>query len=385
MGQMALAPATAPVARAGPAVVGRRTCSRPDDDNGSAQGSDCGSMAPMPQRPAPSARRRPSRNRQGSAATTRSASARSKRPTGASGAKGRGRRRPGPLARLLRSPLGFLLGAFVLTVAVGLLVAKVIDSVPLRGSAPVPSQIGPAPVTTDMTGFDAARIIDDEVFYDSTTMTVQQITDFIEQVNAGCQTGDDGTLCLAEATFDTEDREVTTACPGGYKGVGAESAAQIISKVATACDINPQVLLVLIQKEQGLLTASGETLAARVYEAAAGYACPDGTQCDPKYAGFFRQIYGAAMQFQTYRLNPGAYQVVAGVPVQLAYSPDSACGTGELTVANQATAGLYDYTPYQPNAVAAHGGNDCTSWGNWNFYGYFRSFFGDPTPSTADG
>ena len=65
-----------------------------------------------------------------------------------------------------------------------------------------------------------------------------------------------GTLCLAEATFDTEDREVTTACPGGYKGVAAESAAQIISKVATACDINPQVLLVLIQKEQGLPKAA---------------------------------------------------------------------------------------------------------------------------------
>ena len=337
-----------------------RDTSRPDGGNGSAQGSDCGSMAPMPQRPAPSARRRPSRSHQGSA-TARSASARSKRPSGSSGTRGRTRRGPGPLARLLRSPLGFLLGAFVLTVAVGLLVARFLDSAPLRGMAPVPSRIGPAPVMTDMIGFDAARIIDDEVFYDSTTMTAQGVADFIEQTNAGCQTGDDGTLCLAEATFDTEDREVTTACPGGYKGVAAESAAQIISKVATSCDINPQVLLVLIQKEQGLLTASGETLTARVYEAAAGYACPDGAQCDSKYAGFFRQIYGAAMQFQTYRLNPKAYQVVAGVPVQLAYSPDSACGTAELTVANQATAGLYDYTPYQPNAVAAHGGNDCTS------------------------
>ena len=381
MGQMALAPATAPVARAGPAVVGRRTCSRPDDDNGSAQGSDCGSMAPMPQRPAPSARRRPSRSHQGSA-TARSASARSKRPSGSSGTRGRTRRGPGPLARLLRSPLGFLLGAFVLTVAVGLLVARFLDSAPLRGMAPVPSRIGPAPVTTDMTGFDAARIIDDEVFYDSTTMTAQGVADFIEQTNAGCQTGDDGTLCLAEATFDTEDREVTTACPGGYKGVAAESAAQIISKVATSCDINPQVLLVLIQKEQGLLTASGDSLTARDYEAAAGYDCPDHERCNPQFAGFFAQLYGAATQFQDYRLAPEAYQVVAGVPVQLAYSPDTACGTGELTAANQATAGLYNYTPYQPNATAAYGGNDCTSWGNWNFYGYFRAFFGDPTPST---
>ena len=93
-------------------------------------------------------------------------------------------------------------------------------------------------------------------------------------------------------------------------------------------------------------------------------------------------MYGAASQFQDYRLNPEAFQVVAGAPVQLAYSPDASCGTGEITVVNQATAGLYDYTPYQPDPAATSGGDACTSWGNWNFYGYFRALFADPTPST---
>lgn len=342
-------------------------------------------MAPMPHRSPPSSQRRSSQGRRGSA-TARSASARRGRSTGASSAGGRTRRRraprSSPLARLLRSPLGFFLGAFALTVVVGLFAAGFIDPAPLRNSATVINQSSPTPVNTDMTGFDAARIIDDDVFYDSTTMTTRDITTFIERVNEGCQTGSDGTRCLAEATFDTEDREATTACPGGYRGASAESAAQVVSKVATACDINPQVLLVLIQKEQGLLTASGDSLTARDYEAAAGYDCPDHERCNPQFAGFFAQLYGAATQFQDYRLAPEAYQVVAGVPVQLAYSPDTACGTGELTAANQATAGLYNYTPYQPNATAAYGGNDCTSWGNWNFYGYFRAFFGDPTPST---
>ena len=50
-----------------------------------------------------------------------------------------------------------------------------------------------------------------------------------------------------------------------------------------------------------------------------------------------------------------------------------------MTVANQATAGLYNYTPFQPNEAAAHGGDQCTSWGNWNFYGYFKTLFGSPT------
>nr|WP_300339195.1 hemagglutinin [Actinomyces sp.] len=242
--------------------------------------------------------------------------------------------------------------------------------------------LGPAPVALDTSGFDAAHIIDDDVFYDSETMRLDEVTAFVEKVNDGCQTGMDGTPCLAVASFDTEDREPAAACPGGYSGAPGQSAAQIVSEVATACDVNPQVLLVLLQKEQGLLTASGAGLSARRYEAATGYACPDGAQCDPQWAGFFRQVYGAASQFQRYRLSPGSYQVVAGVPTTVAYSPLEGCSGAELVVANQATAGLYDYTPYQPNEAVSSGGDDCTSWGNWNFYGYFHTFFGDPTPST---
>ncbi|SPT53635.1 Uncharacterised protein [Actinomyces bovis] len=240
----------------------------------------------------------------------------------------------------------------------------------------------PAPVSLDMTGFDAAHIIDDEVFYNSQTMSEQEVSAFITQVNAGCVPGRDGTPCLAQVMVDTEDREPSITCPGGYAGAQGESAATIIHKVAAACDINPQVLLVLLQKEQGLLTASGRALTATDYASATGYACPDGGSCDPSFVGLFRQLYGAASQFQRYRLNPGNYQVVAGRPVELAYSPQATCGHAPLQVVNQATAGLYAYTPFQPNPAAASGGDDCTSWGNWNFYGYFRTWFGDPTPST---
>ncbi|WP_368501413.1 hemagglutinin [Actinomyces sp.] len=242
---------------------------------------------------------------------------------------------------------------------------------------------GPAPVVLDTEGFDPALLIDDEVFYDSTTMGEEEIASFIEEVNAGCRTGADSTPCLAQASFDTEDRDPTVFCPGGYSGADSQSAARIIAEVAASCDISPQVLLVLIQKEQGLLTASGSSLTARDYEAAAGYACPDGADCDPRYAGFFQQLYGAASQFQRYRINPGEYDVVAGRANTIAYSPEPACGATDLTIANQATASLYNYTPYQPNAQAASGGDSCTSWGNWSFYGYFRTFFGDPTPSTS--
>ncbi|MDU0347564.1 hypothetical protein [Actinomyces sp. MRS3W] len=279
-------------------------------------------------------------------------------------------------------PVGVFVVSFLITLLVGLLVMNAIDTTP-ASSAPT-GATEPAAISRDMTGFNAEHIIDDDVFYDSDTMTTAEITALIDSVNEGCRAGTDGTPCLADATFDTEDRDPTTACPGGYTAATGETAAEVISKVAASCDINPRVLLVLLHKEQGLLTASGASLTARRYEAATGYACPDGQECDPDYAGFFRQVYGAASQFQTYRLDPTAYQVVAGTTAQLAYSPNALCGTGEVTASNQATAGLYNYTPYLANAAAATGGDDCTSWGNWNFYGYYRTLFGDPAPSTAD-
>ena len=88
--------------------------------------------------------------------------------------------------------------------------------------------------------------------------------------------------------------------------------------------------------------------------------------------------------FETVRVEAsGSYDVVAQTPTRIAYSPDQACGDTELTIVNQATAGLYNYTPYQPNEAVKSGGKDeCSSWGNWNFYGYFRALFADPTPST---
>lgn len=233
---------------------------------------------------------------------------------------------------------------------------------------------GPARVTPDYNGFTPDMILADESFYNATAMSEEEIASFIAQVNKGCVPGRDGTPCLADATFTAEDREPSDYCPGGYEG-GEHSAAQIIARVSTSCGINPQVLLTLIQKEQGLLTASGSRLSETDYLSAAGYACPDGQACDGDFRSFFRQLYGAASQFQRYRLRPGDYQIRAGETSEVLYNPDHACGSAPLTPANSATAALYNYTPYQPNDAALRGGDDCSSWGNLNFYGFFRTFF----------
>ena len=358
------------------------------------QRSTAGSGSPQPARAPRSGR--PAAQRGTDRARREDASHRPGRGKGSRGGRGRlgllragvRRRRGrggGSVRSFLTSPIGVVLAAFLVTLLVGLLVLRSTGS-SLGGlalgwgrDADAGTRSAPAPLVPDASGFNAARIIDDEVFYDSQAMTREEIAAFVTKVNAGCQSGSDGTQCLAAATFSVQARQASTFCPGDIKAASGVSAADVIWEVSQACDINPQVLLVLIHKEQGLLTASGENLSARDYEAAAGYACPDYGACDPQWAGFPSQLYGAASQFHRYRLDPGGYDVVAQQPRRIAYSPDVLCGSGEVTVANQATAGLYNYTPFQPNEAAAHGGDQCTSWGNWNFYGYFKTLFGSPT------
>ena len=358
-------------------------------DRRSASGSGSSQSARTPRRAGPTAQRGSERARSGGQGPHfgRGHSRRGGDRPGRLRSSIKRRRRSGERAvvAFLRSPVGVVLGAFLVTLLVGLIGVRAVGS-SLSGLMGLGRRVShgatssaPAPLVPDASGFDATRIIDDEVFYDSGAMTREEIAAFLTRVNSGCQPGSDGTECLATATFSMQEREATTFCPGDIKAASGLSAADVVWEVSQACDINPQVLLVLIHKEQGLLTASGRTLSARDYEAAAGYACPDHGTCDPQWAGFFPQLYGAASQFQRYRISPETYDVVAQRPTRIAYSPDTQCGSGEVTVANQATAGLYNYTPFQPNEAAGSGGDQCTSWGNWNFYGYFKALFGNPT------
>jgi hypothetical protein len=266
-------------------------------------------------------------------------------------------------------------------------VALLLSTVLVTASAPA--------VAADATAYEPGLIISDAIFFDSATMTASDIQVFLDQKGAGCTPGGDGTPCLKNYRQDTATREPTDRCPGGYAGAANESAATIIAKVAQACGVNPQVLLVTLQKEQSLVLASGSALYTNRYRSAMGYGCPDTAPCDALYYGFFNQVYSAASQFRNYALNPTRYAHRAGTTVNVRYHPNAACGTSPVYIQNQATAGLYNYTPYQPNgpALAAgyaasagrdgqYGGPtdpDCASYGNRNFYLYFTDWFGPTT------
>jgi len=228
----------------------------------------------------------------------------------------------------------------------------------------------PEPVTPELNfeGFNPGNIISDEVFFNSETMSVQEIQDFLDEVGYGCREG--SVPCISQYVEDTKTYAGGKYC-GDYVGAEGESAAEIIYYSALQCSINPQVLLVMLQKEQGLLTASGFRLNESRYEIAMGYGCPDNADCGSEFYGFSNQVYSAAKQLKRYQTEPGQYRVKPGQENQILFNPDPDCGESTVYVENAATAALYNYTPYQP------GGEDgCASHGNLNFYAYFNAWFG---------
>jgi uncharacterized protein with LGFP repeats len=198
---------------------------------------------------------------------------------------------------------------------------------------------------------------------------------FLDRKGASCRTGSDGSPCLRVYRQDTPDRAADAHC-AAYDGRTQETAAAIVAKVGQACGINPRVLLVLLQKEQGLVTTTSPT--ATRYQKATGYACPDTAACDSRYFGFFNQVYSAAHRFKEYAASPRNY--FPGRWNTILYHPDRTCGSSSVYVYNQATAGLYTYTPYQPNGAALRAGygtgDRCSAYGNRNFFSYYTDWFG---------
>jgi hypothetical protein len=232
----------------------------------------------------------------------------------------------------------------------------------------------------DLSQFQAGNIISDEVFFSGSAMSVTDIQLFLNAKNGGCVTGTDGTPCLRNFRQDTTTRAPDAYC-NGYGAAPGEAAATILAKVAVSCNVSPKVLLVMLEKEQGLLSRSGSTLTANRYQKAMGYACPDTPAgCDAAYYGFQNQVYSAARQYQRYAANPTGWQYRAGRTVNIQWSPDVNCGSSPVYIANQATAGLYIYTPYQPNAAALNAGygsgDACSAYGNRNFWLLFTDWFG---------
>lgn len=212
--------------------------------------------------------------------------------------------------------------------------------------------------------FDPGNIISDTVFTNDTSMSADTIQDFIRLKNVYCVAGE--MPCLRDFTEN------------------GKSAGTILKEAASAYRINPQVLVVLIQKETGLITGTRPT--SWLYKIAAGYGCPDTSACDTQYYGFTNQVHKAARMFR-YIMddNPNWYTPYEVGINYIQYNPNAACGGTNVNIQNRATQSLYNYTPYQPNQAALNAGfgtgDNCSAYGNRNFWLYFNTWFGSTQSS----
>ncbi len=227
--------------------------------------------------------------------------------------------------------------------------------------------------------FNPGYIISDQLFYNPNALSQSEIQAFLD---SKCAQND----CINVLQTTSIDKSPDNMCPGGYTGVANEPTAAIIYRVQRSCGIAATVLLVTLQKEQGLITTHNPDWS--VLRKAMGYGCPDTSNCDAAYYGLFNQVYYAARQLVRYGLRTDdnisfrtKFQI--GVPYDIQYSPNVDCGTQSVTVQNMATTALYYYTPYTPNAASLANlggpGDGCSSYGNRNFWDYYYSWFGNPT------
>jgi len=225
--------------------------------------------------------------------------------------------------------------------------------------------------------FNAGDIISDSLFYDGAAMTSAQIQAFLDKKIGKCSSSDCINILRTNISSrpprvsDTTGNVVCKAFTGGTNLLVSE----VIYRSQVACGISAKVILATLQKEQGLVTSKDPS--PHNLNFAMGQACPDTAPCDPAFKGIGVQILAGTTQLKTYKAarfgrQPGTHNIL--------YNPSSSCGTKRVEIKNYATAALYNYTPYTPNAAALEKmygtGNSCSSYGNRNFWRDYTDWFG---------
>ena len=163
------------------------------------------------------------------------------------------------------------------------------------------------------------------------------------------------------------------------------TAAQLIWDVSQSTGLNPQVILVTMEKEQGLIDRqySSPDAAQTAIDHAMGFNCGDDVACWNLFPGFYYQLFGnldssgnrylgAAKSLMKSFNTPGgrgpAYNgsiSQVGQTIVLDNTMGGYSGIQEqqnVTLSDNATAALYRYTPHVFN-------------GNYNFWKFFQNWF----------
>lgn len=248
--------------------------------------------------------------------------------------------------------------------------------------------------------FKPGRIIDDFVFTNKNSMSPAQIQDFLNAKMPVCEiwhsaynaSNPPPYTCLKDYQENTTTSENNFGRFVGntpYQVPGGKSAAQIIWDASQAYNINPQVLIVTLQKEQALITDTWPLLSQ--FTKALGWNCDDSGGTATCGTSFYQQVMTGAWQYRN-DLNgidtPNFSSPHGKGWNNIAYKDNNpSCGYRTVYIENQATAVLYKYTPYTPNDAALAVMNDntpggvvnCGAYGNRNFFWYFTKWFGSTT------
>lgn len=231
--------------------------------------------------------------------------------------------------------------------------------------------------------FDAGKLIDDKVFSDTQTFGgaagIQKFLESKQSVLAGSapdflvKLKEPAALLLKQGLDDPEPN------------LGRlRTAAELIWDASLYSGLNPQVILVTLNKEQGLIGNQfrSEADLQTALDHAMGFACPDSTGCGDLFPGFYYQLFGnfdssgnrylgaakSLMKSFTAAGGRGPGSSHTGDALTL----DNTLGGFEnilpqqgITLSNNATAALYRYTPHVFN-------------GNYNFWKFFNAWFKYP-------
>lgn len=275
--------------------------------------------------------------------------------------------------------------------------------------------------------FNKNRIIDDSIFTDTDSMSVSQIQAFLESqgsllanwVDNVDMKKSDG--CIVHKATNMTAAEIIAEAANGW---GAQRVNNCAGTSVEYWDdisgyqlqtISPKALLVTLQKEQSLISATGTpSTNPNAYVSpcndsevnssyggswsscvnndkeykiawATGYAVPDTGSVNHKYKGFYNQINWAAWQLRFNYERSAGNTSWDGVGY-ITYSGPMTAGTRKrcdtctaqsfdgyypidgspLYMSNRATAALYYYTPHTYPGY----------YGNYNFVQFFTEWFG---------
>jgi len=161
--------------------------------------------------------------------------------------------------------------------------------------------------------FDPNYLISDHELVDSRGATKDEVVNFLKQKKG------------ALASYFTADIDNQI-----------KHAGEIVYNAAQRYEINPWILVTLLQKEQTLVTTPA--FKNSQYDWATGFACYDDGQTVSRFSGFTTQVDRAAWRLRYFVEHPWEFTYRPGQIYRIN-------GT-KVRLQNLATAALYNYTPH---------------------------------------